>query len=197
MLFGSSWQMPCAGFIVFVYGTNLYGQPIPLFFAFKVANFLAFVGETTYSLATIAETPEADNYQEYFRAVTNGTVRVITMLMCGWWIISANKARTTGMKVAFAWILLRAVGNVMYAYGCVLYETAIVPENLMSLLGGANTFSHTTRLASATSWLLGEAFVLSRMHAFYCVTTTPDYWQIHVKEQTLVDNEKASLAPSK
>ncbi|KAL1440387.1 hypothetical protein MTO96_009431 [Rhipicephalus appendiculatus] len=181
MFFGSSWQMPCAGFIVFVYG---------------VANFLAFVGETTYSLATIAETPEADNYQEYFWAVTNGTVRVITMLMCGWWIISANKARTTGMKVAFAWVLLRTIGNVMYAYGCVLYETSVVHEDLMIMLGRANTFSHTTRLASATSWLLGEAFVLSRMHAFYCVTTAPDNWQTHLKDQTLAIDEKPAVVPS-
>ncbi|XP_075743905.1 uncharacterized protein LOC142802761 isoform X2 [Rhipicephalus microplus] len=142
----SSWQMPCTGLIVFVYG---------------VANFLAFVGETTYSLATIAETPEADNYQEYFRAVTNGTVRVITMLMCSWWIISANK-----------------------------------PENLMTLLGTTSMFSHTTRLASATTWLLGEAFVLSRMHAFYCAATAPDYWKTNLKEQTLAVHKKPAVVQS-
>ncbi|KAL3234689.1 hypothetical protein MRX96_003338 [Rhipicephalus microplus] len=181
MFSGSSWQMPCTGLVVFVYG---------------VANFLAFVGETTYSLATIAETPEADNYQEYFRAVTNGTVRVITMLMCSWWIISANKVRTIGMKVAFTWILLRAVGNVMYAYGCVLYETSVVPENLMTLLGTTSMFSHTTRLASATTWLLGEAFVLSRMHAFYCAVTAPDYWKTQLKEQTLAVDEKPAVVHS-
>ncbi|XP_065309059.1 uncharacterized protein [Dermacentor albipictus] len=168
MFFGSCCQMPSVGFVVFIYG---------------VANFLALVGETTYSLATISEIPKSDHYPEYFRAVINGTVRVITMSMCTWWILSANQARTRGMKVAFAWILIRAVGNVVYVYGCVLYETVIMPENLMSFLGAADTFSHSTRIASATAWLLGEAFVLSRMHAFYCLSTAPDHWRAHEKKQ--------------
>ncbi|XP_049271128.1 uncharacterized protein LOC119388746 [Rhipicephalus sanguineus] len=136
MFFGSCCQMPSVGFIVFVYG---------------VANFLAFVGETTYSLATIAEMPEADHYPEYFRAVVNGIVRVMTMSMCAWWIVSANQARARGMKIAFAWILLRAVGNVMYAYGSVLYETVLMPENLMSFLGIGNTLGSLRHLAERIS----------------------------------------------
>ncbi|KAL3206869.1 hypothetical protein MRX96_039828 [Rhipicephalus microplus] len=166
MFFGSCCQMPSVGFIVFVYG---------------VANFLAFIGETTYSLASIAETPEADHYPEYLRAVVNGVVRVMTMSMCAWWIMSANQARTRGMKIAFAWILLRAVGNVMYAYGSVLYETVIV-------------FSHSTRIASATVWLLGEAFVLSRMHVFYSLITAPEHWQDRVKEQMPPADEAPAIA---
>ncbi|XP_075745392.1 uncharacterized protein LOC142803688 isoform X1 [Rhipicephalus microplus] len=179
MFFGSCCQMPSVGFIVFVYG---------------VANFLAFIGETTYSLASIAETPEADHYPEYLRAVVNGVVRVMTMSMCAWWIMSANQARTRGMKIAFAWILLRAVGNVMYAYGSVLYETVIVPENLMSFLGIGSPFSHSTRIASATVWLLGEAFVLSRMHVFYSLITAPEHWQDRVKEQMPPADEAPALA---
>ncbi|KAH7956811.1 hypothetical protein HPB52_012809 [Rhipicephalus sanguineus] len=152
MFFGSCCQMPSVGFIVFVYG---------------VANFLAFVGETTYSLATIAEMPEADHYPEYFRAVVNGIVRVMTMSMCAWWIVSANQARARGMKIAFAWILLRAVGNVMYAYGSVLYETVLM------------------------------AFVLSRMHVFYCLMTAPEHWQDHEKEQEPPADKTPAVAPAK
>ncbi|XP_077507450.1 uncharacterized protein LOC144118373 [Amblyomma americanum] len=162
MFFETCCEMPNVGLLVFVYG---------------VANFLALVGETTYSLATIADMRGADTMPEYLRAGINGTVRVITMSMCAWWILSANKAQTKGMKVAFAWILLRSVGNVLYAYGNVLYETVIMPENLMNFLGLSSTFSHTTRVISATSWLLAEAFVLSRMHAFHCLATAPDHWQ--------------------
>ncbi|KAL3199803.1 hypothetical protein MRX96_043775, partial [Rhipicephalus microplus] len=55
------------------------------------------------------------HYPEYFKAVVNGVVRVMKKSMCAWWIMSANQARTRGMKIAFTWILLRAVGNVMYA----------------------------------------------------------------------------------
>ncbi|XP_049528084.1 uncharacterized protein LOC125947423 isoform X2 [Dermacentor silvarum] len=77
-------------------------------------------------------------------------------------LVISTQGRTKGMKVAFGWILLQAVGNVMYVYGCVLYETVIM-------------YSHSTRIAGATAWLLGEAYVLSRMYEFQSVFAAPDH----------------------
>ncbi|XP_049528083.1 uncharacterized protein LOC125947423 isoform X1 [Dermacentor silvarum] len=90
-------------------------------------------------------------------------------------LVISTQGRTKGMKVAFGWILLQAVGNVMYVYGCVLYETVIMPEIVISFPAAAYMYSHSTRIAGATAWLLGEAYVLSRMYEFQSVFAAPDH----------------------
>ncbi|XP_077528390.1 uncharacterized protein LOC144140063 [Haemaphysalis longicornis] len=183
MLFETCSEMPNVGMVVFLYG---------------VANFLALVGETTYCLETIADMRGGDKSSEYLRTGIYASVRVLTMSMCAWWIISANQFRTRGMKVAFAWIIIRAVGNVTYAYGSIMYEFFLMPDNLLNFLAISSTFSHKTRAASAAVWLLGEAFVLSRMYAFYRLVTAPDHSQaIHEKGKEEPAEEKEAVSGDK
>ncbi|KAM7311294.1 uncharacterized protein ISCGN_008201 [Ixodes scapularis] len=63
--------------------------------------------------------------------------------MSGYWIVAFKKGYRKGMNAAFIWILIRAVGNVLYVYGSVLFELLHI-------------FSPSTRIASATFWLFVE-----------------------------------------
>ncbi|XP_042146816.1 uncharacterized protein LOC115330187 [Ixodes scapularis] len=69
--------------------------------------------------------------------------------------MAVSQGYRKGMNAAFIWILIRAVGNVLYVYGSVLFELLHI-------------FSPSTRIASATFWLFVEALVLSRMYGYSC-----------------------------
>ncbi|XP_077528333.1 uncharacterized protein LOC144139991 [Haemaphysalis longicornis] len=129
-----------------------------------VANFLALVGETTYCLASIFDMQGGDPFSEYLRTAIYACVRVITMAMCAWWIISANQARTTGMAIASTWIVIRAVANVTYAYASIAYQVFLA------------------------------AFVLSRMYAFHRIVIAPIHPQAiqeNNEEKEAAENGKA------
>ncbi|XP_077528290.1 uncharacterized protein LOC144139940 [Haemaphysalis longicornis] len=159
-------EMPYVGMVVFLYA---------------VANFLALVGETTYFLASVFE-KDADK-PDYPRTGVYACVRVITMVMCAWWIRSANQVRTTRMKIAFAWIVIRAVAHAAYAYGHVFYELFLLPDPLVDFWDHPRTFSLEVQTSSATAWLLGEAFVLSRMYAFHRLATAPAESKLILEEE--------------
>ncbi|KAL1418621.1 hypothetical protein MTO96_005655 [Rhipicephalus appendiculatus] len=214
MFFGSCCQMPSVGFIVFVYGDAAVLNPgLRAAEAYRgghigaVANFLAFVGETTYSLATIAEMPEGDHYPEYFRAVVNGIrarhddvdVRLVDRVSqsgSGAWHEDRLRVDSPpGCRQRDIMVRSKSAALSRECVGGLLVKTARKFD--VFFLGIGNAFSHSTRIASATCWLLGEAFVLSRMHVFYSLMTAPEHWQEHEKEQALSTRKMPAVDPAK
>ncbi|KAM7312668.1 uncharacterized protein ISCGN_009573 [Ixodes scapularis] len=116
-------SMPSVGRLVYLYACP---YTYALWNALQISNLLALVGETAYGVAVIGRLEEEELTTGYIQTSINALLRTVTITVCAYWILSANNGDQKGMKFAFYLILLRTIGNVMYAYGNVLYEVYLM-----------------------------------------------------------------------
>ncbi|XP_064472751.1 uncharacterized protein LOC135387522 [Ornithodoros turicata] len=138
-----------------------------LVFVYALYHFLAFLGETVFNMLRIGQLDHTEVAPEYARAGLHGLFRLMCIFMCSFWIVSANNDDMRGMRAAFTFVMIRCLTYAMYAACDALYETFLMPDTLLNHIALASTIPLYMRFSTATFEFLLDAFLLTRMRAYY------------------------------